>query len=218
MCVLSNSLLLLSFFFFFCFTRMCMQCDCSIRMIVATSRSCINMPSERDVPHDFRIAHTQQPQQLNSIMPRSSEERRRQPVASWKTISVRRLTCVRSRPMEGSGGQLCSQFSLLRDAINPSLLPPSVHFINFCLNISGLKCIHGPLHTRYSMGFIKNEWGRPLKPFTETLERDWRYFYPVLRLGMENSDNLRKRVWTGSVVFTFVTHGLQNVGCCFILS
>lgn len=97
MCVLLNSLPLLSFFL--CFTRMCMQCDCSIRTIVATSRSCINMPSERDVPHDFRVAHTQQPQQLNSIMPGSSEERRRQPVASWKTISVRRLTCVRSRPM-----------------------------------------------------------------------------------------------------------------------
>lgn len=173
-----------------------MQCDCSIRTIVATSRSCINMPSERDVPHDFRVAHTQQPQQLNSIMPGSAEERRRQPVASWKTISVRRLTCVRSRPMvrpeRGNRRAVVEPvFSLLRDATNPSLLPPSVHFINFRLNISGLKWIPGPLHTRDSMGFIKNEWGRPLKPFTETLERDWRYFYPVLRPGMENSDDLR---------------------------
>lgn len=47
--------------------------------------------------------------------------------------------------------------SLFRDATNPSLLPPSLHFINFRLNISGLKCIHGPLHMRDSMGFIKNE-------------------------------------------------------------
>lgn len=147
---------------FFCFTRMCMQCDCSILTIVATSRSCINMPSERDVPHDFSIAHTQQPQQLNSIMPRSSEERRRQPVATWKTISVRRLTCVGSkamvRPERGKRRAVVEPvFSLLRDATNPSLLPPSVHFINFRLNIPGLKYIHGPLHTRDLMGFIKNE-------------------------------------------------------------
>lgn len=30
-------------------------------------------------------------------------------------------------------------------------------FINFHLDISGLKCIRGPLHSGDSMGFIKNE-------------------------------------------------------------
>lgn len=89
-----------------------------------------------------------------------------------------------------------------------SILPPSSCAFYQFSSFRDWKRVHGPLHTGDYLGFITNEWGRPLKPFTETLERDWAYFHPVIRLGMKSSDDLKKSVWTGSkVVFTFVAGG-----------
>lgn len=192
------------------------MCDCSIHMTVATNWSCTDMPSERDVPHDVRVRTLSKQGKLNSVTRQSSKEGKKAACHFSKNNICQRAHMREEQtdglPRERETTCSCVAGCLSAHGCHKSILPPLLLcvFINFHLDISGLKCIRGPLHSGDSMGFIKNEWGRPLKPFTETLERDWWYFHPVLRLGMENGDYLRKLVWTRSVVFTFVTHVWQN--------
>lgn len=117
---------------------------CSIHRIVTCCSNkvimhkCKNMTSEIYVPHEFHVAHTQQPEQLSALMCSSSEkwkQKKNQPVTFRKTISVRRLSRVRSGLMfcreERKQSVVKPVFLLLTDATDASFLPPSVRFINF---------------------------------------------------------------------------------------
>lgn len=86
---------------------------CSNKLIMHKYK---NMTSEIYVPRDFHVAWTQQPEQLSSLMRSSSKKckkkKKDQPVTSWKTISVRRLSRVRTDGLSwGRETVSCESFS-----------------------------------------------------------------------------------------------------------
>lgn len=114
----------------------------------------------------------------NSIMRLSFEQWMEQDVISWKSISVRTLACGGEWWFAMRTGKtwLCSWMS------SQFFLPVQQHqksFLPLSPFASHQFCLKAHFHIVDCLGFIKNGWGRPLKLFTERVERDW--YSPILQ-------------------------------------
>lgn len=147
----------------------------------------------------------------NWIMRLSFEQWMEQDVISWKTVFVKKLSCMWVTcgaewwfVMRKGKGELCGwmwrQFSLSAHG-DHKLFPAFSSFILYIsclpflkkkkvkLNISKV-CFSQFPHCCLDVShvLINNKWGRPLKLFTETQEDDWWYFYQFYSWGIGNSD------------------------------